>query len=210
VTESPAADAAGDVLTAGALSTAADELLALVHALAEGQYDLNAAPATVESIAGARLAAFHNQRRKAGATDGYITADHGTAADPQWHPDWSAMQAAWPRLHQARVIFPVQSSRISAADAQDRVERAARAWTGRAAVRAEVANLRAEILGAAARAIFTAAVDAHVEFAGWLAAALADVARGYPGHADRVLTERPGSWEAAHVRGLITGTLGPD
>jgi len=58
----------------------------------------------------------------------------------------------------------------------------------------------------AVRALTQAARTEH-DFAGWLAAVLADVA-GNLGSADAVLEGRPGSWEAAAVEQLLRGTVG--
>jgi hypothetical protein len=58
-------------------------------------------------------------------------------------------------------------------------------------------------------AVLTAAARAERDFAGWLAPVLATVAAGV-GSADALLVGRPGSWEAADVRHLVEGTVGPD
>jgi hypothetical protein len=50
---------------------------------------------------------------------------------------------------------------------------------------------------------------AERDFAGWLASVLASVAAGL-GSTEALLAGRPGSWEAAHVRDLLAGTVGPD
>jgi hypothetical protein len=61
---------------------------------------------------------------------------------------------------------------------------------------------------AAIMAIAQAAAAEH-DFAGWLASVLATVAAGVGG-SDALLAGRPGSWEAAHVRDLLHGTVGHD
>jgi Helix-turn-helix len=58
----------------------------------------------------------------------------------------------------------------------------------------------------AVRALTQAARTEH-DFAGWLAAVLADVA-GNLGSADELTIGRPGSWEADHVQQLVKGTVG--
>jgi hypothetical protein len=58
----------------------------------------------------------------------------------------------------------------------------------------------------AVRALTQAARKEH-DFAGWLAAVLADVA-GNLGSADELTIGRPGSWEADHVQQLVKGTVG--
>jgi hypothetical protein len=47
------------------------------------------------------------------------------------------------------------------------------------------------------------------DFAGWLASALAAVAADL-GSTEALLAGRPDSWEAAHVRQLLAGTVGED
>lgn len=61
----------------------------------------------------------------------------------------------------------------------------------------------------AAAALTEAARDAGHDFAGWLAHVLAKVA-GELGGTDALTFERPGSWEAAAVDGLVKGTVGWD
>lgn len=56
------------------------------------------------------------------------------------------------------------------------------------------------------RALTQAARDEH-DFAGWLAAVLADVA-GNLGSSDALTAGRPGSWEASFVDQLVKGTVG--
>lgn len=60
----------------------------------------------------------------------------------------------------------------------------------------------------ARRAVLAAARTEH-DFAGWLASVLASVA-GQLGSSDALLAGRPGSWEASHVRALLSGTVGDD
>jgi hypothetical protein len=55
-------------------------------------------------------------------------------------------------------------------------------------------------------AILAAVRDEH-DFGGWLAAVLSSVAADL-GSSDALTAGRPGSWEAAHVRGLVNGTVG--
>jgi hypothetical protein len=57
-------------------------------------------------------------------------------------------------------------------------------------------------------AIMQAARTEH-DFAGWLAAVLAEAA-GRLGSSDMLTAGRPGSWEAALVRQLLAGTVGED
>ncbi len=59
---------------------------------------------------------------------------------------------------------------------------------------------------AAAEALADAAGQEH-DFAGWLAAVLADVAARM-GSSAALTAGRPGSWEAALVRELLAGTVG--
>lgn len=56
-------------------------------------------------------------------------------------------------------------------------------------------------------AAITQAARAEHDFAGWLAQVLA-VAAGQLGGSDELTIGRPGSWEAAHVDGLVKGTVG--
>lgn len=60
----------------------------------------------------------------------------------------------------------------------------------------------------AVEALLRAARTEH-DFAGWLGAALAQVARQL-GSADELVAGRPGSWEAALVMQLVRGTVGYD
>lgn len=60
-----------------------------------------------------------------------------------------------------------------------------------------------------ARAAIRAAVGHEPDFGGWLAELLASVAAEL-GSTDALIASRPGSWEAAHVRGLVNGTVGWD
>ena len=60
-----------------------------------------------------------------------------------------------------------------------------------------------------AAAAVTEAVAAERDFAGWLASVLATVAAGL-GSSGALTAGRPGSWEAALVRDLLAGTVGPD
>lgn len=57
----------------------------------------------------------------------------------------------------------------------------------------------------AIKALLRAARTEH-DFAGWLAAALAQAA-GQLGSADELVAGRPGSWEAALVMQLVCGTV---
>jgi hypothetical protein len=57
-------------------------------------------------------------------------------------------------------------------------------------------------------AILAAVRDQH-DFGGWLAAVLSSVAADL-GSSGALTARRPGSWEAAHVRGLVNGTIGWD
>jgi hypothetical protein len=54
-----------------------------------------------------------------------------------------------------------------------------------------------------------AAVEREPDFGGWLAGVLA-VAAAELGGSGALTVGRPGSWEAAHVRGLVHGTVGWD
>lgn len=54
-----------------------------------------------------------------------------------------------------------------------------------------------------------AAARAELDFAGWLAAVLAQVASEL-GCSDAITAGRPGSWEADLVQQLIKGTVGYD
>jgi hypothetical protein len=54
-----------------------------------------------------------------------------------------------------------------------------------------------------------AAARAELDFAGWLAAVLAQVASEL-GSSDAIIAGRPGSWEADLVQQLIKGTVGYD
>ena len=54
-----------------------------------------------------------------------------------------------------------------------------------------------------------AAVRAEHDFGGWLAGVLATVAADL-GSTRALTVGRPGSWEAEHVRGLVSGTVGWD
>ncbi|MGZ4215277.1 MAG: hypothetical protein ACXVHB_06825 [Solirubrobacteraceae bacterium] len=60
-----------------------------------------------------------------------------------------------------------------------------------------------------ARAAISAAVRHEHDFGGWLAAVLASVAADL-GSTDALIASRAGSWEAAHVRALVNGTVGWD
>jgi hypothetical protein len=62
---------------------------------------------------------------------------------------------------------------------------------------------------AAAVAAVRDAVAGEDDFAGWLAGVLATVAAGL-GSTAALFAGRDGSWEAAHLRGLVSGTVGPD
>ena len=53
------------------------------------------------------------------------------------------------------------------------------------------------------------AVDTEHDFAGWLAAVLAEVA-AIKGSSDALTAGRPGSWEASLVDQLVKGTVGYD
>jgi hypothetical protein len=54
-----------------------------------------------------------------------------------------------------------------------------------------------------------AAAASGMDFAGWLAGALARAAARL-GSSEALLAGRPGSWESGHVRALLEGTVGPD
>jgi hypothetical protein len=58
-----------------------------------------------------------------------------------------------------------------------------------------------------ARVAILAAVRDQHDFGGWLAGVLSSVAADL-GSSDALTGGRPGSWEAAHVRGLVNGTIG--
>ena len=60
---------------------------------------------------------------------------------------------------------------------------------------------------AAAVDAILAAVERESDFGGWLAGVLAAAAAEL-GSSDALVAGRPGSWEAAHVRGLVNGTVG--
>ena len=53
------------------------------------------------------------------------------------------------------------------------------------------------------------AVDTEHDFAGWLAAVLAEVA-AIKGSSEALTAGRPGSWEASLVDQLVKGTVGYD
>ncbi len=55
----------------------------------------------------------------------------------------------------------------------------------------------------------TQAVDAELDFAGWLADVLARVA-ARKGSSDALTAGRPGSWEASLLDQLVKGTVGYD
>ena len=57
--------------------------------------------------------------------------------------------------------------------------------------------------------LLTHAARTEHDFAGWLAAVLADVA-GNLGSSDALTAGRPGSWEASFVDQLVKGTVGYD
>lgn len=59
----------------------------------------------------------------------------------------------------------------------------------------------------AVKAVLQAAARSEHDFAGWLAAVLADVA-GQLGSSDALIEGRPGSWEASSVDQLVKGTVG--
>jgi hypothetical protein len=58
-----------------------------------------------------------------------------------------------------------------------------------------------------AHAAILAAVREQHDFGGWLAGVLASVAADL-GSTSALTAGRPGSWEAEHVRGLSSGTVG--
>jgi hypothetical protein len=58
-----------------------------------------------------------------------------------------------------------------------------------------------------ARVAILAAVRDQHDFGGWLAGVLSSVAADLRS-SDALTAGRPGSWEAAHVRGLVNGTIG--
>jgi len=60
-----------------------------------------------------------------------------------------------------------------------------------------------------AHAAVLTAVRAEHDFGGWLAGVLATVAADL-GSTQALVAGRPGSWEAEHVRGLVSGTVGWD
>jgi hypothetical protein len=60
-----------------------------------------------------------------------------------------------------------------------------------------------------ARLAILAAVHDEHDFGGWLASVLSSVA-AHLGSSNALTAGRPGSWEAAHVRGLVNGTIGWD
>jgi hypothetical protein len=60
-----------------------------------------------------------------------------------------------------------------------------------------------------AHAAILAAARAEHDFGGWLAGVLATVAADL-GSTQALVANRPGSWEAEHVRGLVNGTVGWD
>lgn len=61
----------------------------------------------------------------------------------------------------------------------------------------------------AAAELILAAHGAGHDIAEWLAAALAQAAARL-GSTEALLANRPGSWEASHVRALLAGTVGDD
>jgi hypothetical protein len=61
----------------------------------------------------------------------------------------------------------------------------------------------------AAAEMILAAHHAGCDIGEWLAAALAQAAARL-GSTGALLANRPGSWEASHIRGLLAGTVGED
>lgn len=61
----------------------------------------------------------------------------------------------------------------------------------------------------AAAELILAAHATGLDIAEWLAAALAQAAARL-GSTEALLANRPGSWEAAHLRALLGGTVGED
>lgn len=59
-----------------------------------------------------------------------------------------------------------------------------------------------------AAAVIAEALEGGVDVAAFLATALCTVA-ARKGGVEEVLRNRPGSWEAGHIRGLMEGTVGP-
>jgi hypothetical protein len=74
--------------------------------------------------------------------------------------------------------------------------------------RADLAALL-QALSDEAAGLFHEVLDSGADFAGWLAAVLGQLS-AERGGVWAVLAARPGSWEAALVRDLITGTTGED
>lgn len=66
-----------------------------------------------------------------------------------------------------------------------------------------------ETYTARAVAAITQAARSEHDFAGWLAAVLAQVA-GQLGSSDALIEGRPGSWEASFVDQMVKGTVGYD
>jgi hypothetical protein len=62
---------------------------------------------------------------------------------------------------------------------------------------------------AAIRALTALARETEHDFPGVLASILAQVA-GNLGSSYAVIASRPGSWEASHIEGLLSGTVGDD
>lgn len=62
---------------------------------------------------------------------------------------------------------------------------------------------------AAVRALTALVRETEHDFPGMLAHVLAQVA-GNLGSSYAVIASRPGSWEASHIEGLLTGTVGDD
>ena len=62
---------------------------------------------------------------------------------------------------------------------------------------------------AAVRALTALVRETEHDFPGVLAGILAQVA-GNLGSSYAVIESRPGSWEASHIKGLLTGTVGDD
>jgi hypothetical protein len=56
--------------------------------------------------------------------------------------------------------------------------------------------------------VISSALESGVDVAAFLATALCAIA-AREGGVEEVLRNRPGSWEAMHIRGLMEGTVGP-
>jgi hypothetical protein len=134
-----------------------------------------------------------------------VTALDNIAAGP---PEWAAFAAQLlsDRLNdlgRAIALFAVESGVVATA----RVPRPKPTGDPRT-LAADALRARTRSRTRAAADVLSAAVEHEHDFAGWLAAVLADVAAAKGGPA-ALTAGRPGSWEAALVDQLVKGTVGP-